>query len=515
MYQLDQDTPADLAASLSAAQDRAAFTQARFTATPDLELNDPLCTEAALAALVSFDESLGGFESGAYKADEDLLGLSGSALAGGENARARDFRIVLAASTKPGTDVAGKTARLLAEKSVQLAALADRRAAVTAEARKMYAHLINRVGALDVQEARLRAAGQDAQADRVRKEALVLGRRAIRYQKVNALASALTQNAIAQGLLAQQAAGAVLAGRPDLVAPIGVMYDKLGSASARIRALRERQIAKARTQGLDGLDAIFEGEVQTELSELEGRIGRWFKRKARAVKKVAKKVTRPVKNAVRTVAKKVGKAAAKVFVGLPCKFGQSSIGRAAAQAAGTAVGTYFGGPTGGAVGGRAGLRANDFDRSVCGALDRIGITEGKFRRGEVGRALKGAAMKIAKDSLSPKKAFEDAKAVGMTYATGGAGGSMLQNYGTDALKKFGLSKLGEQFQQRVGREIAQQGSRAVQRLVTQQVRRTLATRVRREATDLVQGALKQASPVLAQQAPRLARIGSLADEVFG
>lgn len=360
-----------------------------------LEFADPM---RCLAGLGVFDYGLAGFDAVERNAPADD--------------RTQDFKRVLIAATMPGTPTAGAIARALTTKAIRLADLAADRAEVTHNAREGFRKADANIARLDALAEQAAQRGDMAKALAYRKQAFAQGRLAIRYQKVNALATGMTQNAMAQSTFATKIAEAVLAGRPDIVAALGVAYDKLGAHTDSLRDIREQQVSKAQAlQGLSGLDEVYE----RELDGLEALEGRFFR-------KLRKKVFKPIRRVVKKAAQKVGQVAAKLTVGLSCKLAQTKLVGGIVQAAGTAVGTFYGGPVGGAVGGRAAERAHDTTKTLCHAMDEIGITKGHFHKGRVKSALKEAAVHIAKKSLSPKEAFKTLTSVGTSYL-GGAGGA--------------------------------------------------------------------------------------------
>jgi hypothetical protein len=414
--------------------------------------------------------------------------------------RQEDFRRVLAASLRPGTPEAGLVARALAEKSLKLASLADDRAAVTQEARQSFVRLQREVDELD-RKVQLYVDHLDyITAAKLKAQALEKAKLALNYQKVNALATGLTQNALAQAEIAQQLALAVLHGRPDAAAALGITYAKLAQHSETIRRAREEQVAKARS-GLSALEAdVFAGPflgAEKELGELQA-LGRLFKGRLREKIKekvfqpIKEKVLKPVGSGLKTAAQAVGKAAAKVYVGLPCKIAQSKAVGSVMGAAGSAVGTVFGGPPGAAVGRDAAERVHAVRSSVCDGLDKIGITQGTFRRGSVRDAFKSTAKSIAKAAVDPKKTLSTLRSaaggsvvraagglIGDTdlikTVTGGIkplqafaqtpqGGALLQ-VGQNAFQASGLNP--QAFMQRMNQVATEQALRAGQASITQ------------------------------------------------
>lgn len=364
--------------------------------------------DAPMFCLGAFDAGLAGFDAleGQQKFEP----------------RTAQLRAVLVAALQPGTPVAGRTAKALVAKATQLATLADNRAKVTQAARKGYQRSMQETVHFDKQTALARQNGLLEEARVFRARAIAAGRRAVRFQKVNALATGMTQNAIAQSHLATKLAGSVLAGRPDLVALYGVTYDKLGASSDYMRSIRAMQLAKHQKglQGFGDLDQIFEGELN-ELEELNGWLGRRIKKGFKKLgSKIDKKVLKPIAHVAVKAAKKIGKVAAVVTLGLPCKLAKTKAWGAVLKGVGTGIGQVYGGPAGAAVGGRVGERAHDTDGAMCGALNKIGLTKGKFHAGSVKSALKAAAIHIGKKAIDPKEAMKTFSAVSGSLMSGGS-----------------------------------------------------------------------------------------------
>ena len=474
----------------------------------------------ALQCLGVFDRGLAGFDAVEQQVKPDP--------------REQDFQKVLIAATRPGTPEAGRVARALAEKSLSLANVADARAQVTQDARLGYQRAMRQVDVLDNFAEQAVQEGRPAEAEVLRKEGFKQARLAIRYQKVNALASGMTQNAAAQAQIAQKLAQAVLAGRPDVAAVLGVTYDKLGAHSDSLRDVRAAQIQKANLEGFSSIDDVFEGELNG-LEALEGRFLKKLKKVAHKIEKIhekidpihklvkkyvakplKKKVLTPIKGVAIKAAKAVGKVAAKVTIGLGCKLAKTKLVSSVVGMAGQAVGTFYGGPVGGAVGKAAADRAHDTTKAMCGALDKIGITGGTFHKGAVRGALKGAATHIVKQALDPRNALKTLTSVGGAYLGGAAGGGnllskvggggnsgvlstivkgaggkvdLLQtfskgggggllNFGQDAFKKAGLQNLQGQYLNRMKQVAADQISGRLQASAKQQVQGQAAAYLR-------------------------------------
>lgn len=150
-------------------------------------------------------------------------------------------------------------------------------------------------------------------------------------------------------------------------------------------------------------------------------------------------VTKVMKDSFNTVRK----AAGQVFVGLPCKLASSTVGKAVMQIGASAVGTAVGGPVGTVAGAVAANRAADLTKSVCGGLDKIGLTSGDFRTSKLGAALKQTAMSIGKNLTDPKKLLRDVSSAG-TALVGGSGvlpTDLLNKVGGEQLRKLGIDAI--------------------------------------------------------------------------
>jgi hypothetical protein len=381
----------------------------------------------------------------------------------------------------------------------------------------------------------------------LRKQQIMIAKRAVRMQKVNVLATAMAQNAAAQATLTHQIAGTVLTGQPDAAAALSVAYNKIGGKTEQMRAIRKKQISNsvmqnkkdtlaalltrkagllrrnARAQiilsrctvadrpkviaelrkfqaevdavdrqlralcgtnqslGVSGLDGL-EADLDGMLAELEWFGGKIWKKAKKAIKKTYKKAKKVYKKAykiavpfksVRKALNKslryTAKVAGKVFVGWPCKFMTSSVGRVATKIGGTAVGTVYGGPVGGGVGAAAADRANDLNKNICGGLKRLGLTEGKFRASRLGSVLKKSASTFARNAVSPKKFMRSAMTIGTAYVGGGMGGSaatgMLAKFGGNQIARLGLQQAQNYGQKRLTNYVAKTGGQYLGRAI--------------------------------------------------
>lgn len=447
-------------------------------ADPDLALfaNINSLSRDPLIDLSAFDHNLAGFDAAENSAPPE---------------KPSELQRILLAAAQPGTAVAGAVARELLAKSLKIADLAEKRALVTQTARQGYQKAFQQTLRLDnfAEQAHQAGAAEDVAA--LRQEALDNGRLAVRYQKVNALATGLTQNAMAQAQALQEMAKAVLAGRPDAAGTWSLYYNKLSQSSERIRDARQAQLSQGGgLQGFHGLDSLFEGE----LDGLEGRIGRRIRGRLKKVRKyvlkpIRTKVLKPVGEVTLKAAKKVGKIAAKIYVGLPCKIMKSKVAGAVLNAAGTAVGTVFGGPAGGAGGAMAGNAAHVTQKATCGALDKIGITKGEFHRGSIRGALKDAAKDIAKNAINPKQAlamFSSMGGGGMA-ASGGQVLNSLMGSGGDVLQTFAQNGGGQLLA--TGRQAFQKAG-LPQRILTDRMQQVAKLQVRAALQPKVLTAIK-------------------------
>lgn len=512
----DRELPAGLADALSASQDRRASLRVFGTGTmhlsPTLEVRrnviDPtdgslftggssyvpgmplVASSSGLAGLAGTVEedlsSLGNFSRG-------FAGLDAVAIKPGDALTRTEVQEAINAAHKSGA-IALAVAKKLSARAEKLADLADSRAKVAFDARQEFKAHSAKVEQLDTLEQKQRDQNKDTEADKTRAKALALGKLAVRYQKVNALATPLAENGAAQATILQNIALAVQFGKPELIEPLYIAYLEIGKGSDRIRTIRQQQILKAKqglqelTQSndtyereLDGLAAelaesctivplnglaqsctlaplgsatplseylaAFDGRSGYEIAEL----GRFRDRLKRAVKKGAKKlkkkVLKPVGKAVKTAAKSVAKVAGQVFVGLPCKVMQSKVGKGALTAVAAAIGSFYAGPAGTAVGTAAAKNANDMNDSVCNGLKKIGLTEGKFRPGQVKGAIKASGKLFLKQQFDPKTVFKSAKGTVTQFVkakAGEAAGQLVdgaaKNIDTKALTRAG-SKL--------------------------------------------------------------------------
>ena len=472
--------------------------------------SEDLSNDNALASMeFCADQMRAGWSGHDKPSMASLEGLSALAQTAPANPRVRDYRRVVAAALLAGTPTAGKTAQALILKAGKLAELADKRAQVVADARRGFQEALSQANIHDqraLQTARrmldakgnFRAGTIASDVERLklmRERAFALGRRAIRYQKVNVLGTALTRNAIAQADLLHKTAAAVLSGNVGATAALGAMYDEIGQQSLQIRALRKQQVQSWQKDGLSGLGTMDPYEAELNSSELAW--GGWLKKAARSVKKFAKPIVKTVKEGAKIAtaplkatvqagvqvghgnfkgafksigksvvdsAKSVKNIAATTLLDMPCMLASSKVGRSAVQYAGQAVGTFYGGPVGGAVGSEAGRQAGESNKSMCGAIKTIGLTDGNFRPGKVKGAFKRVGKDLWKNSLSPKAALKSAMNIGMNYLSSGvgsAGGGAMSSFGTETVGKLGLSKLASGVEgkvaQRIQAELTQRG----------------------------------------------------------
>lgn len=433
-----------------------------------------------------------------------LEGLGALAQTSPTNPRVRDYRKIVAATLLPGTPIAGKTARALLLKSRRLAELADKRAQVVADSRRGFQEALNEAHLHDQRALQTARQMLDANGNfkpgtttldverlkKMRERAFNAGRRAIRYQKVNVLATALARNAIAQTDLLQKTAAAVAAGNVGVVAALGAMYDEIGQQSLQIKALRKQQVQKWQSDGLSGLGTADCYESALNGTELEW--GGWLKKAFRKVKKASRPFLKGVKESAKIAmapvqatvkagvqvghgnfkgafksigksvvdsAKSVKNIAASALLDVPCLLASSKIGRTALRAAAQAVGTYYGGQVGGAVGSEAGRQAGDTNKTMCGAIKHVGLTDGSFHPGKVKGAFKHASNELWRNNLSPKAMLKSVENVALSYvmgaassyasgavsgATSGIGGSDIASFGKDTVGKLGLNKLAQQ-----------------------------------------------------------------------
>ena len=465
---------------------------------------------SSMSPMSSAPASLSGFEGGVFR--ESLEGLGVASTIVDKNARKAQFRAVAAAAFNPGTKNNQVITKKLLEKSVKLADLAEKRASVTKKARDAFQSNLRKIQVNDQTTARLYgkvfdaagklkpgASNQDvAKLFSVRRKNIALGRDTVRLQKLNLLASAITQNTLAQITSTQLLAQAVAAGAPEAVPALGLAFDKLGRENAKIKQLRAKQIdsmqdaESAKTArdgtGLSGFDALYSLDVverpfdsmEDGLAALEGRIWRKAKRRAKKAVKKAGGVVKEVGKAGKTLVKatvvapiKGTAAAAKAIakgdvkgafkaVGMsvvnqakglkdfaaqtllkwPCDIANTKAFKAGVQAVGqavgTAVGSIAGSPTiGGAVGTEAGGQAANIQRNTCGAMKTVGLTKGTFRPGRIKEAAGTLAKKTYNQTLSPKAQLASLKRIAMN-SLGGQYTGAFKVGGVDVMSKIGL-----------------------------------------------------------------------------
>lgn len=457
---------------------------------------------------ISAGASLSGFEGGVFA--ESLQGLGVAGTVAGKNVRKDALKAVIVAAFEPGTTRNKQVVRKLLDQSIKLAALAEKRAAVTQKARDAFQVNLNEVTRLDGEIARLFPRVFDAQgklkrgaSDKdlkqlldLRKKNVDLGRKTVRLQKLNMLASALTHNTLTQIVTVQSMAQAVASGAPQALPALGLAFDKLGRESAKIKAMREKQREnwsdKAKVKGardgaglgLEGFDCLYGFDaIELPFDQMEHELAALdfsFKKAFRKVKRAARSVGREVGKATETLvkaaiiapakgtiqaAKRIAKGdvkgafkavgssvvnqakglkdfAAQTVLKWGCDIANTKAFKAGVQAVGQAVGTVVGGiyaqPTvGGAVGTEAGAQVANLQRNTCGAMKTVGLTDGKFRPGKIDDAAKGFAKRAWKETFSPQAHLRSLKNIAMN-AAGGQFSSAFKVGGVDVMSKIGL-----------------------------------------------------------------------------
>jgi hypothetical protein len=460
------------------------------------------------AGQISAGQTLSGFEGGIFA--ESLQGLGVAGTVAGKNVRKEAFKAVIAAAFEPGTLRNKAVVRKLLDQSIKLAALAEKRAAVTQRARDAFQANLKQVTELDGQIARLfpkvfdpqgklRPTASDADLKlllELRKKNVDLGRKTVRLQKLNMLASALTHNTLTQVVTVQNMAQAVAAGAPQALPALGLAFDKLGRESTKIKAMREKQrenwndkakIKNARDGaglGLEGFDCLYGFDVielpfdqmEHELAALDFSFKKAFRKFKRTAKSIGREVGKATKTLVKAAiitpakgtilaAKKIAKGdvkgafkavgqsvvsqakgikdfAAQTVLKWGCDIANTKAFKAGVQAVGQAVGTVVGGiyaqPTvGGAVGTEAGAQVANLQRNTCGAMKTIGLTDGKFRPGKIDNAAKDFAKRAWKETFSPQAHLRSLKNIAMN-AAGGQFSSAFKVGGVDVMSKVGL-----------------------------------------------------------------------------
>ncbi len=177
----------------------------------------------------------------------------------------RSMRAVMKASMFPGTPMAGSVVKTLAAKGVSLGRLAHNRAQATFKARREVRKLDREVDKLEnkvkmaaarifvgtTEGAMLSPSATPAEIRRfetLRQRQLLIAKRSVRMQKVNAIGTAMAQNAAAQATLTQQIAATVLTGQPNTTAALALAYNKIGQKSRQMRGIRQRQIVNSVSQ---------------------------------------------------------------------------------------------------------------------------------------------------------------------------------------------------------------------------------------------------------------------------
>lgn len=462
---------------------------------------------------VAGSASLSGFEGGIFA--DALQGLDVAGTVAGKNVRKEQLKAVVVGAFEPGTTRNRDTVRKLLQQSMKLAELAEKRALVAKKARDAFEVNLREIGRLDIEIARLfplvfepngtlKKTASDANLKRLlelRKKNVDLGRKTVRLQKLNMLATAITQNTLTQLVTVQSMAQATANGAPQALPALGLAFDKLGRESAKIKEMRQKQLenwddkkqvkgARA-VAGLEGFDALYGfdaveapfDQMENDLAALEFSFKKAFRKVKKGVKKVgrtagniAKEVGGATKGLVRaavvaplkgTVAaakriakgdvkgafKAVGKSvvaqakglkdfAARTVLKWGCDIANTKAFKAGVQAVGQAVGTVVGGiytqPTiGGAVGTEAGAQVANLQRNTCGAMKTIGLTDGKFRPGRIDNAAKDFAKRAWKETFSPKAHLRSLKNIAMN-AAGGQFSSAFKVGGVDVMSKIGL-----------------------------------------------------------------------------
>lgn len=258
------------------------------------------------------------------------------------------LRKVLKAAGNPGTQNTGKVARELLAQSVKVAKLTAKRLKVMLEARKNYTKLVREVANIDSETQRLANNIFDPEGEpndnvsvaqirsfrKLRKKGFTLGREAIRYQKTNVIATALTKNGYSQAKMLQDMAMTMMTGRPKTTAVLAAQFELIGNVSKGLRAQRELQVAnwshknaKDREAALEGLTDPRDAHIKSTLSadyweqdlagaeffEMEylGALEGFWGSVKKFAKKAVKKATKPIRKAAKAV-KRTVKTAYKV-----------------------------------------------------------------------------------------------------------------------------------------------------------------------------------------------------------
>lgn len=429
----------------------------------DTDSRDPL-----LQSLANFAPGLAGFDGVFLGSDMSMFCRSGTGDLGSiTDTRANDMRVVLSASLHPGSLQSQAVGNKLMKKSLLLAHLAAKRDMVMNQSRGEIAKLM---GAIEVGDRNVAALASRALLpsgdvnpnvdvrvvaafQRAYDANKTLGLRAIRFQKVNALATTLRNNAMQQAALIQQIAVAQSAGQPNVVAALSAMYNTLGRESDKVRDIRKEQLANP-----------------TQSDALEGVVfGSFFKKLTKGVKKGFKKLKKGLKKGVKLVGKIPGVKSVSAIVGkglkavvkvagkvlnAACRLATSTVARAAAkiggQIAGTALGTVYGGPVGGKVGGAAGpiagRHAVDALKAGCTAVKGLGLAKGKFKVGGFVKGIVKGVKTYAKKNFAPGRLLADVQATGGALLEGAGGASgILNQYGAGAIQQLGLGGQAQKF----------------------------------------------------------------------
>lgn len=236
--------------------------------TPFHMSEDEGLLEGSEADLGRFEYGLGGLDAVLdVEVDEDLVLLPVRHSGLGEavsHTPINDLREVIKSALQPGTPKAVNTIRALGDKSVRLARTAHDRAQAAYASRGEIKKLVAKIDKLEVRAKPLAkkifmydeegsqflnpgATKKEIQElNRILRRQGIMGRRAIRYQKVNALATGMAKNASMQTLLTQNIANAIAGGQFNSAAVLGALYGELGAATAQAKGIRKKQIVNSR-----------------------------------------------------------------------------------------------------------------------------------------------------------------------------------------------------------------------------------------------------------------------------
>jgi len=420
--------------------------------------------DAILKSLTTFDPGLAGFEGVFEDSDISMFCHSGGSSSLGDitDTRANDLRVVLSASLHPGSKLSQTVGNELIKKSLVLASLATKRDNVVNTSRGEIQKLLRTIKIGDAEVARLAktvllpdgsinpaADPRDVQAlENAYSANKELGRRALRFQKVNALATTLRNNAVQQASILQQVAAAQAVGQPGLVAALSAVYNTLGRESDKVRSIRQSQLSK--TSSPDALEGIVLGDLGFSLNPAKA-----FRSLKKAVSKTVGKIpgVKQVYGVVNSGLKIVAKAAGTVL-NAACKLATSGTARAVMGLGGKIAGPIIGGVVGGPAGSKAGSAAGpisarqsaDLIEAQCRAVKGLGLSKGKFSVSGFATGIARGAQTFAKKNLQPKQLLADGLRVGAAFS-GGAGGSnpVINQYGAQAIQQLGLSGEARQY----------------------------------------------------------------------